>query len=225
MADASHEGRTLTHEEARRFYDRVGRAQDTQAFYEREAVAQLCSHAELARATHVVELGCGTGKLAAELLASSLPASARYTGLDASGVMVRSARQRTEPFGARASIVQTDGAPVLPVETGSADRFVATYVFDLLGAEDIAAMLLEAHRVLAPGGLIGIAGLTPGERGAARWVSALWTRAFRLRPGLTGGCRPLRMRDDLGPPRWELRFETVVSAYGVASEVVVAARR
>lgn len=225
MADSPHEGRALTHAQARRFYDRVGKAQDTQAFYEREAVAQLCAHAELARARHVVELGCGTGKLAAELLASSLPASARYTGVDASAVMVRLARRRTAPFGARATVVQTDGAAALPVETGAADRFLATYVFDLLGAADIAAMLLEAHRLLAPGGLIAIAGLTPGEVGAARWVSALWTRAFRLRPGLTGGCRPLRLRDELVPPRWERRFATVVSAFGVASEVVVAARR
>jgi len=219
------DGRALTHAQARRFYDRVGRAQDTQAFYERQAVARLCAHAELDRAAHVVELGCGTGKLAADLLASWLPSSARYSGFDVSGTMVNVAQERTARFGGRAQVVQTDGSPPLPLESGCADRFLATYVFDLLSVEDIDAMLLEAHRLLVPGGLVGIAGLTPGESGAARWVSALWSTVYRWRPGLTGGCRPLRLRDVLGPPRWEPRFETVVSAFGVASEVVVAARR
>ena len=219
------ESRALTHAEARRFYDRVGRAQDTQAFYEREAVTQLCAHAELDRAEHVVELGCGTGKLAAELLASWLPPSARYTGFDVSGTMARLAAERTARFGDRARIERTDGAPPLPLESRSADRFLATYVFDLLALEDIDAMFSEAHRLLAPGGLVAIAGLTPGESGAARWVSALWSTLYRWRPGLTGGCRPLRLRDVLRPPRWEPRFATVVSAFGVASEVVVAARR
>lgn len=216
--------RTLTHAQARRFYDRVGRAQDTQAFYEREAVARLRGHADLAGAAHVVELGCGTGKLAAALLASSLSPSARYTGFDVSGTMVRLARERTARFGERARIVQTDGTPALPLETGSTDRFLATYVFDLLAFEEIEAMLLEARRLLAPGGLIGITGLTTGEVGVARLVSTLWSAAYRVRPGLTGGCRPLRLRDVLVPPSWEPRFSDVVVSFGITSEVVVAAR-
>lgn len=219
------ESRSLSHAEARRFYDRVGRAQDTQAFYEREAVARLCGHTDLPEATHVVELGCGTGKFAADLLTSSLPSSASYMGFDVSGTMVRLARERTARFGERAHIVQTEGEPSLPLESGAADRFLATYVFDLLAFEEIEAMLLEAHRLLAPGGLIGITGLTPGEAGVARWVSAAWEAAYRLRPGLTGGCRPLRLREMLVPPLWDPRFSDVVVNFGIASEVVVAARR
>lgn len=102
---------------------------------------------------------------------------------------------------------------------------MATYVFDLLGQEDMEGMLLEAHRVLSPGVVIAITGLTPGEAGVARWVSTVWSAAYRLRQGLTGGCRPLRLRDRLGPPLWKQRFSDVVVSFGIASEVVLAVRR
>ena len=83
------------------------------------AVARLRSHAELTEARRVVELGCGTGKLAADLLSSSLRTSARYTGFDVSATMVRLSRARTAVFGDRARIVQIDGSPALPLETGA----------------------------------------------------------------------------------------------------------
>jgi trans-aconitate methyltransferase len=55
----------LTSEQARRVYDRVGRAQDWQRFYEDAATADLVAHAGFDAAHSIVELGCGTGRLAA----------------------------------------------------------------------------------------------------------------------------------------------------------------
>ena len=43
---------------------------------------------------------------------------------------------------------------------GPHDRFVLTYVLDLLSPKDIGPVFAEAHRVLAPGGLPGLVGLT-----------------------------------------------------------------
>jgi len=213
----------LSHAEAKRYYDRFGKKQDSQEFYEGKAVKALCDRADLEHATSVIEIGCGTGKLAAELLSDRLPDSARYLGLDVSSTMVELARARTAPFGERARIVQVDGSLPLPAADASADRFLATYVFDLLSEEEIAAMLSEAHRVLAPGGLLCVAGITPGPGGFSRFVSGVWTRIQHWRPMLVGGCRPLRLHEHLPEGQWRIVSCETVTAWGVASEVLVAA--
>jgi len=218
-------GRTLSHAEAKRFYDRLGGGQDRQAFYEDRVLDCLRSHLELGGARAVVELGCGTGRFAARLLSEDLGAQARYLALDASDTMVDLARHRLEPFGARAEVRRTDGSPLLPVQDGAFDRFVSTYVLDLLSLEDIRIVLDEARRVLVPGGLLGVAGLTPGESGAAWLCSRLWGAVHRLHPALVGGCRPLVVGELLPEEDWKLRHRRVVSTWAIPSEVLVAERR
>jgi SAM-dependent methyltransferase len=214
----------LTSERTRRFYDRMGRAQDWQRFYEDAATTDLVAHAAFDIARAVVELGCGTGRFAARLLARRLPPEATYLGLDLSPRMVALASARLRPWTDRARVVLVDGGGV-PVAGGAADRFVANYVFDLLTPEATRDALDEARRVLEPGGLLCAAGLTHGERGVARLVSRAWARAWMRRPALVGGCRPITLVDALTATEWELRSRRVVVAWGVPSEVVVAARR
>ena len=217
--------RTLSRAAARRVYDRIGSFQDRQLFYEGPPLADLCAHARFEEARAVVEFGCGTGRFAAELLAGRLPAEARYVGVDQSATMVRLARERIAPFGARAEIRQSDGAPALDLPDASCDRFVSTYVLDLLSVEDVRAVLAEARRLLEPGGLLCLAGLTPGETPAARATTWVWRRLHRLRPSLVGGCRPLALAGFLSEAEWALRHRRVLAPFSLASEVVVAARR
>jgi ubiquinone/menaquinone biosynthesis C-methylase UbiE len=216
--------RTLTHDEARRFYDRFGARQDSQAFYEEPALAELERHLELEQAHAVVELGCGTGRFAASLLRERLPADAIYLGLDVSQTMVDLASQRLAEFAPRAQVRRTGGSLRIDAPDAAFDRFVSTYVLDLLSTEDVATALAEAHRVLMPGGLAGLVGLTFGERGLARAVSWLWQRVHRLRPFLVGGCRPLEILGFLPADSWKVRHRGVVAPYGIASEIVVAER-
>jgi SAM-dependent methyltransferase len=215
----------LTPEQARRVYDRIGRGQDWQRFYEDAATAELVAHADFDNAHAVVELGCGTGRFAAALLAGHLPADASYVGVDLSPRMVALASDRLAPWRHRATVALAEGGAGVPAADGAADRFVANYVFDLLGPEKSRAALAEARRVLAPGGLLCAAGLTPGESGLPRFVSRAWTGVWARWPALVGGCRPIRFVDALDPDRWEIRHRRKVVAWGVASEVVIAARR
>ncbi|MDX1649771.1 MAG: class I SAM-dependent methyltransferase [Myxococcota bacterium] len=217
--------RMLRPEEAQRVYDRIGSWQDSQDFYEGPARERLCDHLDLGHARAIVEFGCGTGRLAEAILDRRAPAQARYLGLDVSGTMVRLAAARLARFGSRAAVRRTDGAPRIDAPDASFDRGLATWVLDLLTPEDADALLRELHRVLRPGGLLGVASLTPGERGAARLVTACWDRIHRLRPAWVGGCRPVRVAPRLAPERWALRHHGVVTAWAVPSEVVVAARR
>ena len=63
----------LSHEQAKRFYDRMGAKQDTQCFYERPALVDLVANLELAGAERLIEFGCGTGRFVEELFVRYLP--------------------------------------------------------------------------------------------------------------------------------------------------------
>lgn len=216
--------RTLSHAEARRVYDRIGAHQDSQAFYEDAALAVLLRHGEFATARAVFELGCGTGRVAERLLDAHLPADARYRGVDLSPTMVALAGRRLARFGERAQVALSDGPPAQPDAAASYDRFLSTYVLDLLSDADIAAVLGEAHRLLRPGGLLCLTSLSTGSGPGSRLMARLWSAVHGLAPALVGGCRPLDLRDWIAAPAWRLRHQSRLSPFGLCSEVIVAER-
>lgn len=217
--------RTLRREAARAFYDRLGRRQDAQAFYEDAALDALVARAELGEARAVYELGCGTGRFAERLLARELPADARYLGVDLSATMVGLARERLARFGERAEVVRVSGEPHVPLPAASFDRYLTSYVLDLLPVDEIEAQLAEAHRLLAPGGLLGAVSLTRGVSRRGRLVTRVWEAVHALGPALVGGCRPLVLEALLPPERWRVRHRRVLEAWGIASELLVAEAR
>ena len=171
----------LTPTQAAQVYDRIGRAQDSQAFYEERAVADLIAHADLAHAHSVLDFGCGTGRLAARIL-PELPADARYLDLDVSTRMVSLATKRLQPWTPRTRVQQIDGSLPLPLPDAMVDRVISTYVFDLLDKKYAQAVLDEFSRVLAPGGLLGLVSLAEGQTPTERAVSTTWaiTRTVAL---------------------------------------------
>lgn len=60
----NHGAAGLTPSSVRRVYDRIGRHQDSQRFYEDPAVNRLLELAAVTQATTLLELGSGTGRLA-----------------------------------------------------------------------------------------------------------------------------------------------------------------
>jgi ubiquinone/menaquinone biosynthesis C-methylase UbiE len=178
----------------------------------------------LGSASSLIELGCGTGRLAAQLLERELPPGCRYQGVDLSRTMVELARARLAPFGERARVTQSDASLVLPAQSESCDRFLSTYVLDLLSRDDIARALREAQRVLRPGGLVGITSLTFGRDWLGRAVSTLWSAVHRLSPRRVGGCRPLDLEPWFQPPAWKLEHLNALRASGLTSQVLVARR-
>jgi SAM-dependent methyltransferase len=217
--------RTLSHDQARTFYDRFGSRQDSQAFYEDRATTLLVDHLELAAARNVFEFGCGTGRFAERLLTERMGPEATYLGVDVSTTMVTLARERLVKYGDRVEVRHSDGSPRFHVDPGSVDRVVSTFVLDLLSEADIRTFFDEAHAALASGGLLGLVSLTPAFTVLSRLLMLGWTGLHRLSPALVGGCRPIALRDFVDPARWAPRYDERIVAFGIPSEVVVVAKR
>jgi len=217
--------RYLSPAEAKRFYDRLGSRQDWQGFFENPAINEMIAHATFESAHSVFEFGCGTGAFAARLVQHHLPPDARYVGLDISGTMVSLARERLKPWSDRARVLQSDGSPCIPEPDRSFDRFVSTYVFDLLSPDFIDQLLSEAHRLLLPGGKLCLVSMTFGASSLSRAVCWGWQRLWRLSPGIVGGCHPLELSGYLRSEWWKPDQQTKVTSWGVTSEILVASAR
>jgi cyclopropane fatty-acyl-phospholipid synthase-like methyltransferase len=182
----------------------------------------MIRNGDLPGARSVLEMGCGTGRLARRLLRDHLPPDATYTGIDLSPVMVRIARTRLKAFAPRATIVLSDGSMRLPDHPGGFDRVVSSYVMDLLSPEDIGDFIHEARAVLAPEGRICLVSLTCGEGRLSRSLGWIWNRIHRLEPRLLGGCRPVRLTEFLDPSAWSILHHATITTWGVASEILIA---
>ena len=216
---------TLTPFEAQAFYDRLGKKQDTQGFYENPALDDLIAHAAFHNAQKVFEFGCGTGKFASRLLEEHLSSSAIYLGCDVSPTMITLAAQRLSPYPERAKVVRSDGSIRIPLRDHSVDHVVSNYVLDLLSEEDILLFFSEAHRVLIPGGELCLVSLTKGNTFLSKLVSSIWMAIFRIRPSLVGGCHPILLKSYLDQEHWRLEYQKVVTPFGVPSEVFILIKR
>lgn len=215
---------TLSHVQAGKTYDRIGSFQDTQGFYEDPATSRLLQHGDFETAESVFEFGCGTGRFARRLFDDYLPDKAHYRGVDVSPKMVRLSRSRLEPYESRAEVIHVEGEPPTGERAECCDRFVSNYVFDLLSDTDTRAVLAEAHRMLRPGGLLCVTGITTGTSLFSRAVMRLVHRIQSIRPELIGGCRPVDVLPYLSESEWHIRHHSKVVAFGIASEVLVAQR-
>lgn len=215
------DNRVLTPSEAQAYYDRFGKKQDSQGFYEDPAMDHLIAHSAFQDGQEVFEFGCGTGKFAARLLQTYLPASATYLGSDISPVMIGLATQRLAKYADRAKVLRSDGTISFPLPNHSVDRVISSYVLDLLSDSDIRIFFLEAQRTLRPGGRLCLASLTYGITFWSRIVSSLWTAVFRIRPSIVGGCRPVHLDAYVDREHWETDHREILTPFGVPSEVLV----
>jgi SAM-dependent methyltransferase len=111
--------------------------------------------AVLARAPRtVVDIGCGTGTLAA-MLARADP-NLEVHAIDGDETVLGRAREKTAEFSERIHLAR-GLAGELPVESSSVDVFTASLLLHHLAPAAKRAALTEARRVLRPGGHIVIA--------------------------------------------------------------------
>ncbi len=214
--------KTLSTEQAKKYYDNFGAKQDSQGFYENKPIHILFKEGEFEKAQKIFEFGCGTGKKASELLDHIVPETCTYTGQDISDTMVELAHQNLEQWKERVTVRKTDGTTQLPEAENTFDRFYSTYVLDLLPPEKIQEVVQEAKRVLQPEGKLCLVGITKGKNIRSKIVSSGWTLIFKVHASTVGGCRPINLLDYVKESDWTIQFHTKVTAKLIASEILIA---
>lgn len=134
-------------EEVTRMFDVVSRGYDhplIQRWFYQPAQDAIIEELHAIGADRIVDVGCGTGILAARIQATLHPAE--VTGVDPSEGMLANARRRSS------AVNWLEGtAEVLPLADGSVDAVTSSTAFHFF---DQPAALAEFHRVLAPGGIV-----------------------------------------------------------------------
>jgi len=121
------------------------------SFYNEGVITALAERAEVGGHSTVVDVGTGTGFIAAGL--ASLVG--RVIGVDSSPAMLRVAADNVAALGISSAVLVEGGLDALPLADGSVDAAVANMV--LHHAPDPTAMLTEMARVVRPGGIVAIA--------------------------------------------------------------------
>jgi demethylmenaquinone methyltransferase/2-methoxy-6-polyprenyl-1,4-benzoquinol methylase len=160
-----------------------------EAASQRRALALLAAETDLAGA-RVVEVGCGPGARLPDLRAR-VGSEGTALGVDAAPRMVARARSL-----GRGPVALGD-ARRLPLAAGSVDAVCALDVLELFSTADLARVLAEVRRVLAPGGRLCAVAMSTADRRASRFLRAYEWAYDRLPGAGLVGCRPVPLVDAL----------------------------
>ncbi len=150
----------------------------------------------LARERPVLDLGCGAGRITAQL-AQDFP---EVVGVDVSPEQIELARAAVSDAQARSSFFLTDGTH-LPVDDASIGSVFSANVFQHLEQSVADSLFAEVERVLEPSGTALLHVPVPGANQSTTVGRVVATRAidpvriavYRLRARL-GGYPPMRRR-------------------------------
>lgn len=109
---------------------------------------QFIEIAGLDRSSRVLEIGCGSARVGREMA----PHVAEWHGADIAESMLEFARKRTEGL-ANVHLHRLEDVSLAEFRDDSLDFVYSTTVFMHLDKEDLFQYLVEAHRVLRPGGV------------------------------------------------------------------------
>lgn len=157
---------------------------------ERYKYDALATELPLENATHLLDVGCGTGRSLVGL-ELHLPESSSVIGLDVFddrvilGNAPLLARRNAREAGIEVSPVRGDAAR-LPMATDTQDVVTACRVLHDLPTEDVKRALREVRRVCVPGGTLGVLELpvVPDDVAAdpeAYWRSRVTEAGFSIR--------------------------------------------
>ena len=139
---------------------------------------QLVDQAGIHPNHRVIEIGCGTGNLS--ILIKHLHPQAEVVGLDPDPKALARTRRKAER---EALSVQLDRgfAEELPYPDASFDRVFSALMFHHLGPDEKKKTLLEARRVLKPGGSLHLLDFGGAKVRSDGFIARLQHRSERLR--------------------------------------------
>jgi len=204
-------------------YNRLSRWYDALAGgSERQAAEQGWRQLDLRPGERVLELGPGTGHGLAAAAQAVGPAG-RVAGLDLAEGMLQVARARLRAIGLAQRVALHHGdAMRLPYPAGAFDAVSMTFTLEVFDAPDLAQVLGECHRVLRPGGRLGVVAMARQEPPGLPVRLYLWAHARW--PALID-CRPIAVRESVEAAHFDIVAAARLSVWGLPVDAVTATKR
>lgn len=196
----------LRFERLTRFYDPVVAWTTRERTFKRS----LLDQADLDRATHLLDLGCGTGTLALDACAPR--PSLTVVGIDGDPDMLDQAQAKRTPGSGDRLVLSVAYAESLPFPDACFDRVISSLFFHHLGPSSKRAALAEVFRVLKPGGELHVADWgrpTGWVMRAAAWPLRLFDGLDNTRDNVEGRLPELMANAGLADARVRSTFSTV----------------
>jgi phospholipid N-methyltransferase len=203
--------------------------------FEEKAMDVMVQHCGFNSRQDIVEIGPGSGFLAAKLLSQIEKEEGdergpTYVGVDMSKTMFDKASGRLNSYIKKGSVqivLVNDTFAFIESLEPVIDRFVFTYVLDLLPHSEIIRFAEALKSKLRPNsGKVCIVNLTYGFNPFSRVVTNIWQLIYTTFGGASvGGCRPLNslIYFHVGNG-YNVEHVTRVESSGLPSEVVVLSR-
>jgi ubiquinone/menaquinone biosynthesis C-methylase UbiE len=166
----------------------------------------------------VLEIGCGTGKAVWELCHHT----GRVYGLDLAPGMLRVAHERLlkDNLEGRVHLLCGDGA-VLPYSNHSFSALFMSFTLELFDTPEIPLVLAECHRVLQPGGRLGVVAMLKSDPPSR--IVRLYEWFHEHFPTYVD-CRPIDVKGMIQAAGFRLEKRQVRSMWGLPVELVMASK-
>jgi len=172
-----------------------------------------------AQGERLLEIGCGTGKVLADL-ASAAGQSGRIYGIDISDAMLGRARARVGRAGQRACAALTRAdARRLPFDAGAFDAVFMSFALETLDSDGRQSVLAEIRRAIAHAGRIVVVSM--GLRARPGRMTRCYGWAHRHFPD-TIDCRCIDAASELETSGCTVRSRQEASLFGLPVDLVLA---
>ncbi|WP_020474000.1 class I SAM-dependent methyltransferase [Zavarzinella formosa] len=212
---------SLTPEDISRFFDKTGWTLAFANALDRLAYSRLLSNGHFSEASAVLDIGAGVGHLADRLLKGHLSPACKVTLIEVAASLASRLKHRFARFGERVRVELINPRVPYPLASGSFDRIVSTYVFEMMNHDQLVAMTKEAHRLLKKHGLLCLLTTSRGNDWLSRINSEVSSILYCLDPRFVGLSRLVNLRPYFHASNWELVFLNRVSHFGFCSEATI----
>jgi ubiquinone/menaquinone biosynthesis C-methylase UbiE len=203
----------------RRFYDRLSSVYDLLTRSEEPLQREFLEFSEIKPGESAVEIGCGTGKLLAQIAQKVAP-NGSVLGIDLSSKMLARARERTRGFG-HVQLIES-AVPPLPAPDHSMDLVLASFTLEILPAEDLTKILIESRRVLRNSGRLAVLSMAkPRLPEETTRMFRLYQWSHRKFPHWVD-CRPIEWTEVFANSPFQIVREKRINLFGLPVTMLVA---
>jgi ubiquinone/menaquinone biosynthesis C-methylase UbiE len=198
-------------------YDSLSRVYDLWGtLAESRARNRAIELADIKDGQKILEVAVGTGLAFYEIVKRNR--NGQNLGIDISPGMLNKAKKRLRQLAGANFALELGSAFHLPAGDGQFDLLVNNYMFDLIPFAQMDLILSEFKRVLKKEGKLILVNMTVGER----LGSGLYDLIYRLSPKSIGGCRGIRLSDQLKNQEFTVEVREYHQQLLFPSEVIVA---